>query len=233
MSNSELPFLESWRKSLQGFVDWYDRRNQKKPVFFLSLFLLFTLFNITCFWIATKLNTPELIADPVQFSHLKRVQFPVGILGAFFDCLSLIVTATLIRWALKKETVDQIVKILSLEAFVTVFASVPIVILVFSLSGWIAGNNEGIKFSSKSNTQQHATHNMDSKETSAISKNSSGLSGRFEVYQSAFLNIIQKPGEYAHHIYFGLIVALSTLLPSLIHLFLLTKAYFRTSDPTP
>jgi hypothetical protein len=126
------------------------------------------------------------------------VQFPVGFLGALFDSLSLFVTVYMVRRALQATTSASYLAHLSVDLGIATLATLW-VLFVFSLSGWLV---------------------------SFVGANPESLLARNGAYQDRLVQALQDPTgrEEIKNIYFGLLMGLSAMLPTLTHVYLSMRA---------
>ena len=118
-----------------------------------------------------------------------KVQYPVGILGAMFDSLSFFVTIFIIRRALRAKSTGEYIGHLSIDLLIAILATFWVV-YVFSVSGWLVQWFEA-------------------------------RAGAYEVradrYEQMVLDAVAAPTENKRNIYFGLIMGISAMFPTLIH----------------
>ena len=138
---------------------------------------------------------PELTRGSAGVYYYK-VQFPVGILGALFDSLSFFVTIFIIRHALCSKKDIQYVAHLSLDLIIAILATFWVV-FVFSFSGWLVN---------------------------LVSLTPQVLADRNAEYQGLLLDAIAKPTDNLRNIYFGLVMGISAMIPTCIHIFMFLRA---------
>jgi len=146
---------------------------------------------------------PELTRGNAGVYYFK-MQFPVGILGAFFDSFSFFITIHIIRSALKSQTALVYFTHLSLDLVIAVLATFW-VLFVFSSSGWLI---------------------------SLLEDNSLELAVRNEVYEEMLVEAIVKPADNLRNIYFGLTMGVSASLPTCVHLFMFIRSCLQISNNT-
>lgn len=139
---------------------------------------------------------PELMQGEAG-SYYFKVQFPVGVLGALFDSLSFFITIVIIRRALLSRNNTEYVAHLSLDFVIAVIATFWI-LFVFSFSGWII-----INFFESANR---------------------ALSSRNAVYERMLVAAVSDPTENLRNIYFGLLMGISAMIPTTIHVVLFMRA---------
>lgn len=189
----------TWKDSLRNLIIFYETKRGSIYTFCATLFLLFVLINIACYWWAMFTAFPELTRGSAGQYYFK-VQFPVGLLGALFDSLSFFVTIFIIRRALRAQKTMEYISHLSLDLVIAVLATFW-VLFVFSFSGWII-------------------HLLDS-----IHQD---LADRNEDYKRMLVDALTRPAANKRNIYFGLIMGVSAMLPTCGHVFMFLKSYFRT-----
>ena len=195
---SSQPFLFShnsvikiWKKYLGQLLSFYERRRGKWHTFFPKLFIFFILVNIGCYWWAMLSNYPHHVFG-YESTHYFLIQFPVGILGALFDSLSFFVTIYIARRALKTSSTISYLGHLSIDLVIAILAT-GWVLGVFSVSGWLV---------------------------SLVQQQPESLVERSYVYEQRFFEAVQNPtrGDNLKNIYFGTIMGISAMLPTLTHL---------------
>lgn len=182
-----------WKRALGRLLDFYDRKRGSFISFFPKLFLFFTLLNMTCYWLALLTAYPEE-AFGNERAHYFLLQFPVGILGALFDSLSFFITVYIARRALKTTSVTSYVAHLSIDVLIAIVATWW-VLFVFSFSGWLV---------------------------SAVQHTPESFTTRTGVYEDRIVEAVTNPTnrESLKNIYFGMVVGISAMLPTMTHLYL-------------
>lgn len=143
---------------------------------------------------------PELLEKSGSRFYYFKIQFPVGILGALFDSLSFFVTLFIVRRALSTTSTISYLSHLSIDFFIAV-AAAAWVVLVFSVSGWIISFTES---------------------------NPLLLSQRAKTYEQLVLSAVENPGGNIRNIYFGIVMGLSAMIPTGIHLYMSFNAITRS-----
>lgn len=186
-----------WRQRLEALLNALQERKRRTPHFYAKLFLFFVGLNIACYWIAMLTAFPEVTFGPRRV-HYFWVQFPVGILGAVFDSLSLFVTVYMVRRALASASNTSYVAHLSVDAGIAVLATFW-VLFVFSASGWMI---------------------------SLVGSQPESLLARNAAYQDRLVQALQDPTgqEELRNIYFGILMGLSAALPTLTHVYCSLRA---------
>lgn len=125
-----------------------------------------------------------------------KIQFPVGILGALFDSLSFFVTVYIIRRALRTRNALEYVGHLSIDLVIAILATFWVV-YVFSISGWIISLFEVVP---------------------------KDLAARNDRYEQMLVNAAANPTGNLRNIYFGLIMGVSAIMPTCIHIYMFIRA---------
>lgn len=125
-----------------------------------------------------------------------KIQFPVGILGAMFDSLSFFVTIYIIRRALRTRKALEYVGHLSIDLIIAILATFWVV-YVFSISGWIINLFE--------TTPQ-------------------SLTARNDRYERMLVEAAAAPTDNLRNIYFGLIMGVSAIIPTCVHVYMFVRA---------
>ena len=200
-----------WRTDLNQLMSYYEQKKININNLLLYLFLFFIFLNISCYWFAMVTAFPELVFG-TTFNYYFKVQFPVGILGALFDSLSFFVTIYIIRRALKTKENFEFITHLSIDFIIAILATFWI-LFVFIISGWIVGFFETLEQSIVViKTYEHETN----------------LSQRTEVYTGMLEDAIIHPFRNIQNIYFGLLMGLSAILPTVIHLSMFCYSLIKT-----
>ncbi len=184
-----------WKDHLKQLLSFYEEKRGNVFSFYLLLFLYFIVINIICYWLAMYTAFPELTQGNAGV-HYYKVQFPVGILGALFDSLSFFVTIFIIRHALCSKKDIQYVAHLSLDLIIAILATFWVV-FVFSFSGWLVN---------------------------LVSFTPQVLADRNAEYQGLLLDAVAKPTDNLRNIYFGLVMGISAMIPTCIHIFMFLRA---------
>lgn len=190
----------AWKNSLRTLLDFYEAKRGSIYTFYPTLFLFFVLINIACYWWAMFTAFPELTRGAAGH-HYFKVQFPVGFLGALFDSLSFFVTIFIIRHALRARENREYVAHLSLDLVIAILATFW-VLFVFSFSGWIVHLWDPVRLD---------------------------LSGRNEYYRGMLVDALERPVDNKRNIYFGLIMGVSAMLPTCVHILMFLMSCFRTN----
>ncbi len=185
----------TWKENLKHLLVFYETKRGNIYVFFPLLFICFVLINIGCYWWAMFTAFPGLTHGSAGEYYFK-IQFPVGFLGALFDSLSFFVTIYIIRNALCTEKGIQYVAHLSLDLIIAILATFWVV-YVFSFSGWLIDL-------------------MDDAPQVLAERNAK--------YEGLLLDAVVKPGDNMRNIYFGLIMGVSAMVPTCVHIFMFLRS---------
>ena len=190
---STRPIIAIWKRSLERILDYYDQNRGTLATFFPKLFLFFIGLNVACYWLAMLTAYPEK-AFGNERVHYFLLQFPVGFLGALFDSLSFFITVHIARRALKTTSPGSYIAHLSVDLIIAIVATWW-VLFVFSISGWLV---------------------------SLVQHNPESLTTRAFVYEERFVDAVQDPTarDNLKNIYFGAVMGISAMLPTLTHLYL-------------
>ena len=198
-----------WRKDLDRVLLFYESKRSHGDSFFLYLFSFFVFLNITCYWFAMVTAFPSLVFGKT-FIYYFKVQFPVGFLGALFDSLSFFVTIFIVRRALLTASTKVYIAHLSIDLVIATLATFW-VILVFIVSGWVISFIETIGHSEELiQTYDHETN----------------INKRTDKYVSTVNDALKNPSKNIQNIYFGLIMGISAMLPTMIHFMMFLKSSF-------
>ena len=175
------------------------------------MFIFFVFLNIICYWFAMVTAFPSLVFGKT-FGYYFKVQFPVGILGALFDSLSFFVTIFIVRRALLTVSTKIYIAHLSIDLVIAVLATFW-VILVFIISGWAVSFIETLGQSEE--LIQTYDHEIN-------------INKRKSKYVTAVNDALKSPSKNIQNIYFGLIMGISAMLPTIIHFIMLLKSFFHS-----
>lgn len=184
-----------WRESLEKLLTFYEAKRGPLIIFFPILFLFFVGVNIAFYWWAMYTAFPWLTVGSAGVYYAK-VQYPVGILGAIFDSLSFFVTIYIIRRALKSQRIWEYVGHLSIDFVIAILATFWVV-FVFTMSGWIVRE---------------------------VEQTPQSLTNRSERYEQMVVDAVEAPTENLRNIYFGLIMGISAMIPTIIHISMFLRA---------
>ena len=134
-------------------------------------------------------------------THYFLVQFFVGFMGALFDSLSFFITVYIARKALGTTSTKKYIAHLSVDLIIAFLASCWVV-FVFQFSGWLV---------------------------SLILQNPENFAQRAYVYQNRVTEALQDPTSKRSlkNIYFGMVMGVSAMLPTMTHVSLSIHSMFR------
>ncbi len=190
--------FDVWKRSLARLLAFYEEKRATTRRFFPKLFLFFLAINLFCYWWGLFTAFPELTRG-WPGKHYFRVQFPVGFLGALFDSLSFFVTVWIVRRALQTTSRRSYLGHLSIDIVIAIVATWW-VLFVFSVSGWIISVWE-------------AQPQM--------------LVERHALYERRVSNALENPAQNLKSIYFGIIMGVSAMIPTSVHLYLSLRAFLK------
>ena len=198
------PVIEEWRFSLRRLYEVYETRHPSLYVFYPTLFLFFVLVNDVSYWLAMITAFPDLLVGEFGVYYFK-IQFPVATLGALFDSLSFFVTLHIIQKALTSPSTSRFIGHLSIDLVIALLATLW-VLFVFSFSSWLI---------------RHFDVAADIQE----------LAARQSVYQDRVIAALQEPTRNLRNIYFGLVMGMSAMIPSCVHLTMAMRSVFTAGFP--
>lgn len=180
-------------KALEEFIAFLNKVHFSK----VKICIFFILVNIFFYWLAMLLTYPILIFGPTYLEYF-LLQFPVGILGGFFDSLSLIITILMIKRAINSKSDLLYLAHLSVDLVIAILATMW-VLFVFIFSGWII---------------------------SFLISNPESFLIRKETYEARVVSAINNPSgiDEIRNIIFGIVMGFSAILPTTFHIFLFLKS---------
>ena len=196
-----------WKSDLVIILDYIEKKILIIEIFMFKLFLFFLFVNIFFYWFAMLTAFPELVFGKT-FIYYFKVQFPVGVLGSIFDSSSFFITIYIVRRAIKTRKSYIYIGHLSIDVFIAIVATFW-VLFVFIVSGWIISQIDLAIL--KENSIAH-TYELD--------KRTSG-------YSNLVKSAIKNPVQNLLNIYFGLVMGLSAMIPTLIHILMFFRAYVK------
>jgi hypothetical protein len=190
-----------WRKSLLFFLGWFENLRNTTRYFYVKAFVAFAVLNLSCYWLALLTAYPGHVFG-VKAIEYALMGFPVGILGAVFDCASLLVTIWIVKRALSSQNNSSYVLYLSIDLLIALVASLW-VLFVFTASGWIVSH---------------------------ILANPETMGSRVWLYEQRVESALFNPFDpnNLRNIYFGVVMGASALLPTLLHAFLACQAIVKS-----
>ncbi|MEM7777050.1 MAG: hypothetical protein AAF732_15715 [Pseudomonadota bacterium] len=186
-----------WREALADLLAYYDANRGPLILFVPALFIFFVVVNILSYWLAMITAFPYMI----NWYYFK-VQFPVGLFGALFDCLSFFVTVYVVRRAVRTTDSREYIGHLSIDLIIAVLATLWVV-YVFTISGWI------IKW---------------------VEANPSDFAARAQRYEQMVVDAIDNPVDNFRNIYFGLVMGLSAMIPTTVHFAMFLRAAWQQGE---
>ena len=193
-------YFDLWRKDLGLLLRKFQNWRANTKFYFLKVFIFFVFINDIAYWFAIATSYPEIFASEKEVWHYARVQVPVALLGALFDSLSLYITILVVRRALLSRSNLSYISHLSVDILIAIAATFW-VLFVFSISGWIV-KSIFIKTEDK---------------TIVVAKT---LEQRNQLYAGRAMAAVKNPTgkEEMKNIYFGLIMGLSAIIPTCVHI---------------
>jgi hypothetical protein len=182
--------FDFWRQALRHFLGAFEQYRRTTRFFYVKVFAAFALLNFSCYWWAMITAFRELLYTDELLEFI-LISFPVGIMGAMFDSLSLFVTIYIIRRALVTQSNLKYMSYLSIDIVIAVLATFW-VLFVFMISGWLV---------------------------SLVITQPETLGSRADLYSGRIWDALTNPfsGGNLRNIYFGMIMGASALLPTLVH----------------
>jgi hypothetical protein len=193
-------YFDTWRGDLSLVLKRYEAWRLNTNFYFLKIFIFFIFLNDISYWFAIATAYSEIFTLEKELLYYTKVQIPVAFLGALFDSLSLYITLLVIRRALFSLSNLSYISHLSIDVLIAIVATFW-VLFVFSISGWIV------------------------KSTLTMAKNKTGvlaetLEQRNQLYAGRAVAAVKNPTgkEEMRNIYFGLIMGLSAIIPTCVHI---------------
>lgn len=190
-----------WRKTLLHFLGWFENLRHSTRYFYPKTFAVFVVLNLACYWWALLTTYPKLLLSHKAMEYV-LTGFPVSILGAVFDCLSLLVTVYIVRQAIASNNNLKYIGYLSVDLLIAVVASMW-VLFVFMISGWVV---------------------------SLILQNPETMTSRTDLYQGRLHSAFTDPFSPTNlrNIYFGVVMGATALLPTLLHVLMALRSFLRS-----
>jgi len=191
-----------WRNSLQHFLEWLAEKRATTRYFYPKLFLFFIAVNFACYWWALLTTYPQNLTS-YKGEEYVLMGFPVSVMGALFDSLSLFVTLIIVRRALLSTNNMHYVAYLSVDLLIAALATLW-VLFAFVASGWIV---------------------------SLVLERPETFTSRTLLYEGRVWSVLLNPFDpnNIRNVYFGLIMGASALLPTLCHLYLAGLSVLRSA----
>jgi hypothetical protein len=205
MQTSKLEYFDTWRGDLSLILERYEAWRLNTKFYFFKIFIFFVFLNDISYWFAIATAHSEIFTSEKELLYYTKIQIPVAFLGALFDSLSLYITLLVIRRALLSLTNLSYISHLNIDVLIAIAATFW-VLFVFSISGWIV-KSIPIKTDDK---------------TVVVAKT---LEQRNQLYTDRAIAAVKNPTgkEEMKNIYFGLIMGLSAIIPTCVHI---TCAFF-------
>ena len=194
-------YFEVWREDLGLILEKFQNWRTSTKCYFLKVFIFFVFINDIAFWFALATAFPEAFSEN-ELGHYMRKQVPVAILGALFDSLSLYLTLLVVRRALLVRSNLVYISHLGIDVLIAIAATFW-VLFVFSISGWI------VSFLPESETVVEQTE-----------EKPKTLEARNTDYANRAIAAVNNPTgrEEMKNIYFGVVMGLSAIIPTCIHI---------------
>ena len=189
--------FQEWQKTLSSVHSFYLSKRASTKQFYLWLFIFFVIINDLSYWWAMITALPHLVFDPNEFPQYFKVQFPVAFMGALFDSLSFFITIYIVEKALKSRSMFAFIGNLSIDLVIAVLATFWVV-FVFMFSSWLV--------------------------RLTMPEEITTLAARQEIYGRRLVDAINNPFANLRNIYFGIVIGISSLIPTLIHIFMACKS---------
>jgi len=202
--------INIWKLDLLIILKYIENKISKIKNFKLKLFLFFLFVNIFFYWFAMLTAFPELVFGKT-FSYYFKVQFPVGILGSIFDSSSFFITIYIIKKAIQVNKTHVYLGHLSIDLLIAILATFW-VLFVFIISGWLINKIDLVTLDGINENLITHTYELD--------KRTIG-------YNNMVKSAIKNPVQNLSNIYFGFIMGLSAMIPTLIHIFMFFKAFLK------
>ena len=212
MNQANLIF-DSWKEELSQLLQYIRIKQSSLNYFYPKLFLFFFLLNFGCYWLGMILIFPGHVFG-YPFFHYAKISFPVGFMGALFDSLSFYITLLIITQAIKAKAISHYIFHLSLDFLIAIIATFW-VLFVFVVSGWLINKMEGKSYKTNSDGSIYVVKEK--------SQDDIQLKKRSEIYRARVEEAMQNPAKNWRNIFFGIIMGLSAMLPTCIHLSMFFK----------
>jgi len=230
----EAQIVGIWRSKLSGVFDKLQEYRSNTRFFFLKLFVFFILINVACYWIALTTTYFDLLKGD-SFWYYFKIQFSVGFLGALFDSLSFFITVEIIKRALKSAGTLSFVSHLFIDFIIAIFATAW-VLFVFTISGWLVTyiDISSVEQESSPVAIEHKYVDRAGNVKNSTQNVRRSVVERSETYEALIVDALENPLDNLKNIYFGLLMGVSAMIPSLVHIFLsLLSIYLYYFRPKP
>lgn len=214
--------FHDWREDLSKLLTWVKLKNKTISHFFLKLYAFFFLLNFGCYWLGMVFIFPtHVFGSP--FLHYFKISLPVGVMGALFDSLSFYVTLWIIQHALNSRSSASYIFHLFLDFIIAILATFW-VLFVFVISGWIVNQLEGRSYEHRDDGSIYVVESSDIQQKEQFEK-------RSNLYRARVEEAMQKPLKNWRNILFGIIMGLSAMLPTSVHLLMFFRHLFGFKKP--
>lgn len=214
--------FQDWRNDLTELLRWIQHRQKELRFFFLKLYGFFFLLNFGCYWLGMVLIFPRHVFGP-PFLHYFKISLPVGVMGALFDSLSFYVTLWIIQHALNTSSKLSYTLHLCLDFIIAILATFW-VLFVFVISGWIVNQLEGKSYSHREDGSIYVVESKQVEQGEQFKK-------RSNLYRARVEEAMEKPLRNWRNILFGIIMGLSAMLPTSIHMLMFFRHLFGFKKP--
>ena len=182
--------ITHWRASLEHSLGWFNARAKKTRFFYAKLILFFVVLNLACYWWALLTTYPQNLISHKGEEYV-LMGFPVAVMGAMFDGLSLLITIYVIKRALASTSNASYMAFLSVD-LLTAIAATFWILFAFVVSGWLVG------------------FALVRPET---------MEARMVLYEGRLWQVFLDPlnPDNIRNAYFGIVMGASALLPTIFH----------------
>ena len=126
--------IKVWKKYLLKTLRLFLEISKRTNYFKLKIVVFFILINIFFYWTAMLIAFPELVFGSSSLEYF-LLQFPVGILGGFFDSLSLIITIYMVKRAISSYSNFMYIAHLSVDLLIACIATMWVLfVFIFSMA---------------------------------------------------------------------------------------------------
>ena len=207
-----------WRHDLTNLLNWILAKQKVVNYFFTKLFIFFLSLNFLCYWLGMILIFPSYVFG-YPFYHYSKISLPVGFMGALFDSLSFYITLWIIRHALATKSSLSYMTHLFLDFIIAILATFW-VLFVFVISGWLINQIEGKSYSQREDGGMYVVKKNDETQSEQFQK-------RGEIYRTRVEEAMRNPAQNWRNILFGVIMGLSAMLPTSVHVMMFFKHLLR------
>lgn len=185
--------ISHWKNNLDRLYCLFNKKRNNTSYFVSKLYLVFFFLNFVCFWLALSTAFPQYLSGDKATEYM-LMSFPVGIMGATFDTISMFITLWLIKCALRTFSTFNFLAYIIIDFIIAFFATFWI-LFAFIASGWIVN---------------------------LIIDNPETFNQRSALYEGRIEQIFEHPLYISSlkNIYFGLLMGASAFIPTLIHIYM-------------